>query len=62
MCGNQSGVCSTVESAGAQVLIAAGLMTDVPPCSCPKGAVAKTCVHHSAGWLQARCRIVHSAA
>ncbi len=61
MCG-KSGACAPVESAGAQVLVAAGLMTDVPPCNCPKGAVAKTCVHHSAEWLRIRCRIVVRAA
>ncbi len=57
MCG-KSGACAPVESAGAQVLVAAGLMTDVPPCNIPKGAVAKTCLHHSAEWLRIRCRIV----
>lgn len=61
MCG-KSGACAPVESAGAQVLVAAGLMTDVPPCNCPKGAVTKTCVHHSAEWLRIRCRIVVRAA
>lgn len=58
MCGKQSGACSVVESVDAQVLVAAGLMTDVSPCSCPKGAVAKTCVHHSAEWLGIRRMIV----
>lgn len=61
MCGEQSRVCAAVESASAQVLVAAGLMTDVPPCNCPKGGVAKTCVHHSAEWLEIRCRIVRQS-
>ncbi len=35
------------------VLVDAGLMTDVPPCAC--GArINPTCVHHGPAWLRIR--------
>lgn len=41
-------------SSGAACLVAAGLMTDAPPCSCGAGAISQTCVHHSPAWLRIR--------
>ena len=35
----------------ADVLVRAGLMADVPPCTCGK-TIASTCVHHSPEWLR----------
>lgn len=40
-----------------QVLVTAGLMTDIPPCNCPKHGRAKTCVHHSPEWIGIRHRL-----
>lgn len=37
----------------ADVLVQAGLMTDVPPCSCGK-VVHRNCVHHGAAWIRVR--------
>lgn len=38
------------------VLVAAGLMTDVPPCSCAK-TVHRACVHHGENWLRIRSNL-----
>lgn len=35
----------------AAVLVRAGLMTYVPPCSC-EAKVHRTCVHHGAEWVR----------
>lgn len=34
-----------------------GLMTDVPPCTCPRGRVAPNCVHHGAAWKRIHERL-----
>lgn len=39
------------------VLVDAGLMTDVPPCSCERGQISPVCVHHSPAWLRIRERL-----
>ncbi len=41
---------------GAEVLVAAGLMTDVPPCSCGK-VIHRNCVHHGEAWQRIRGRL-----
>lgn len=41
------------ETPPVDVLVEAGLMTDVPPCSCGKSTHG-SCVHHSPGWLRIR--------
>lgn len=35
-------------------LVTAGLMTDIPPCSCRTGAVSQVCVHHGPAWQRIR--------
>lgn len=45
------------EAFSPEVLVTAGLMTDVPPCNCPKHGRANTCVHRSPGWIRIRHRI-----
>lgn len=35
----------------AESLVTAGLMTDVPPCSCRR-EVAASCVHHGPAWIR----------
>lgn len=45
------------EALGPEVLVAAGLMTDLLPCNCPKHGRAKTCVHHSPAWIRIRHRL-----
>lgn len=37
----------------ADLLVDAGLMTDVPPCSCGP-TIHRNCVHHSDGWIRIR--------
>ena len=45
------------EALGPGILVAAGLMTNVPPYNCPKDIRAKTCVHHSPDWIRIRHRL-----
>ena len=40
----------------ADVLVRAGLMTDVPPCSCRK-VIHRNCVHHGAAWRRIRSNL-----
>ncbi|BBX30507.1 hypothetical protein B7435_30085 [Mycolicibacterium peregrinum] len=42
-----------IDTPAADVLVEAGLMTDVPPCSCGR-TVHRNCVHHSQGWTRIR--------
>lgn len=41
---------------GAEVLVSAGLMTDVPPCSCGK-VIHRACVHHGEVWRRIRANL-----
>jgi hypothetical protein len=44
---------------GVDLLVSAGLMTDVPPCSCRTG-LHQNCVHHSPAWLRIRNNIARA--
>ncbi|OBG32437.1 hypothetical protein [Mycolicibacter heraklionensis] len=52
----------------ADVLVEAGLMTDVPPCSCGRRfrrgggreTLDRNCVHHGPEWIRIRERLAES--
>ncbi len=46
-------VTASIDIPPADVLVEAGLMTDVPPCSCGR-TVHRNCVHHSCRWIRIR--------
>lgn len=49
-----------VETSPVGIVVEAGLMTDVPPCSCGKSTHG-SCVHHGQRWLRIRRNLARTA-